>query len=216
MDGLLCCLLNPQRLSVSHPLLPPRFAGAFMTANLLAHAGHLFACGIARSGAYDRSPPCLLNLQPLGAACSSAQRWRVAWPALLPLLLCAAPRFARQHAFPVSRRAMLLRRAHAAAQGACCCAGRSSSSRLVWTGHVRNGCPQCLLLAAGAYNRTLTPFGFQAEERTYWQVRWSCRFSQLAPPSCVSSAAGCWISALNSATLPCLTWPVLGLRASIR
>lgn len=28
----------------------PCLAGAFMTANLLAHAGHLFACGIARSG----------------------------------------------------------------------------------------------------------------------------------------------------------------------
>ena len=28
--------------------------GAFMAANLLAHAGHLFACGIARSGAYNR------------------------------------------------------------------------------------------------------------------------------------------------------------------
>ncbi|HEX2781797.1 MAG TPA: prolyl oligopeptidase family serine peptidase, partial [Gemmatimonadaceae bacterium] len=24
---------------------------------------------------------------------------------------------------------------------------------------------------SGAYNRTLTPFGFQAEERTYWQAR---------------------------------------------
>ncbi len=33
--------------------------GAFMAANLLAHAGHLFACGIARSGAYNR---CLLSL----------------------------------------------------------------------------------------------------------------------------------------------------------
>jgi len=29
--------------------------GAFMTANLLAHAPHLFACGIARSGAYNRT-----------------------------------------------------------------------------------------------------------------------------------------------------------------
>ena len=28
--------------------------GAFMAANLLAHAGHLFAAGIARSGAYNR------------------------------------------------------------------------------------------------------------------------------------------------------------------
>lgn len=29
--------------------------GAFMTANLLAHAPHLFCCGIARSGAYNRT-----------------------------------------------------------------------------------------------------------------------------------------------------------------
>lgn len=29
--------------------------GASMAANLLAHAGHLFACGIAQSGAYNRS-----------------------------------------------------------------------------------------------------------------------------------------------------------------
>ena len=28
--------------------------GAFMAANLLAHAPELFACGIARSGAYNR------------------------------------------------------------------------------------------------------------------------------------------------------------------
>ena len=28
--------------------------GAFMAANLLAHAGDLFACGIARSGGYNR------------------------------------------------------------------------------------------------------------------------------------------------------------------
>ncbi|XP_059659387.1 probable glutamyl endopeptidase, chloroplastic isoform X2 [Cornus florida] len=29
--------------------------GAFMTANLLAHAPHLFSCGVARSGAYNRT-----------------------------------------------------------------------------------------------------------------------------------------------------------------
>ena len=29
--------------------------GAFMTANLLAHCPDLFACGIARSGAYNRT-----------------------------------------------------------------------------------------------------------------------------------------------------------------
>lgn len=42
--------------------------GAFMAANLLAHAPELFACGIARSGAYNRYL-CLLcaslNLQAL-------------------------------------------------------------------------------------------------------------------------------------------------------
>ena len=42
--------------------------GAFMAANLLAHAPELFACGIARSGAYNRYS-CLLcaslNLQAL-------------------------------------------------------------------------------------------------------------------------------------------------------
>lgn len=40
--------------------------------------------------------------------------------------------------------------------------------------------PAALLLLStlpcrsGAYNRTLTPFGFQAEERTYWEVRLAC------------------------------------------
>jgi dipeptidyl aminopeptidase/acylaminoacyl peptidase len=29
--------------------------GAFMTANLLIHAPHLFCCGISRSGAYNRT-----------------------------------------------------------------------------------------------------------------------------------------------------------------
>ena len=29
--------------------------GAFTTANLLAHCPHLFACGVARSGAYNRT-----------------------------------------------------------------------------------------------------------------------------------------------------------------
>lgn len=33
--------------------------GAFMAANLLAHAPELFACGIARTGAYNR---CVLEL----------------------------------------------------------------------------------------------------------------------------------------------------------
>uniref|UniRef100_J3MPC5 Probable glutamyl endopeptidase, chloroplastic n=1 Tax=Oryza brachyantha TaxID=4533 RepID=J3MPC5_ORYBR len=41
---------HPDRIAVgSHSY------GAFMTANLLAHAAHLFCCGIARSGAYNRT-----------------------------------------------------------------------------------------------------------------------------------------------------------------
>ena len=28
----------------------------------------------------------------------------------------------------------------------------------------------CGIARSGAYNRTLTPFGFQAEERTFWQA----------------------------------------------
>ena len=28
----------------------------------------------------------------------------------------------------------------------------------------------CGIAKSGAYNRTLTPFGFQAEERTLWQA----------------------------------------------
>lgn len=36
--------------------------GAFMAANLLAHAPDLFACGIARSGAYNRSHCTLLTV----------------------------------------------------------------------------------------------------------------------------------------------------------
>jgi dipeptidyl aminopeptidase/acylaminoacyl peptidase len=28
----------------------------------------------------------------------------------------------------------------------------------------------CGIARSGAYNRTLTPFGFQAEERTLWQT----------------------------------------------
>lgn len=28
----------------------------------------------------------------------------------------------------------------------------------------------CGIARSGAFNRTLTPFGFQAEERSYWEV----------------------------------------------
>ncbi|XP_062026552.1 probable glutamyl endopeptidase, chloroplastic isoform X2 [Rosa rugosa] len=46
------------RRGVAHPkkiAVGGHSYGAFMTANLLAHAPHLFACGIARSGAYNRT-----------------------------------------------------------------------------------------------------------------------------------------------------------------
>lgn len=111
--GLLYCLLNPRHPRVSHPLLPLHFAGAFMTANLLAHAGHLFACGIARSGT------CWLCCWPALAASahclrSAAGVCRLACPAAYaPFavphrgLLCSPARCL------VSRRAMLLPRAAA-------------------------------------------------------------------------------------------------------
>lgn len=41
-----------------------------MTANLLAHAGHLFACGIARSGAYNRT------LTPFGFQSEERTLWQ--------------------------------------------------------------------------------------------------------------------------------------------
>uniref|UniRef100_A0A453ALN1 Peptidase S9 prolyl oligopeptidase catalytic domain-containing protein n=1 Tax=Aegilops tauschii subsp. strangulata TaxID=200361 RepID=A0A453ALN1_AEGTS len=47
------------RRGVAHPdkiAVGGHSYGAFMTANLLAHAPHLFCCGIARSGAYNRTP----------------------------------------------------------------------------------------------------------------------------------------------------------------
>ncbi|KAH9617224.1 hypothetical protein KSS87_016663 [Heliosperma pusillum] len=43
--------------------------GAFMTANLLAHAPHLFSCGIARSGAYNRT------LTPFGFQAEDRTLW---------------------------------------------------------------------------------------------------------------------------------------------
>ncbi|XP_031404753.1 probable glutamyl endopeptidase, chloroplastic [Punica granatum] len=46
------------RRGVGHPnkiAIGGHSYGAFMTANLLAHAPHLFCCGIARSGAYNRT-----------------------------------------------------------------------------------------------------------------------------------------------------------------
>ncbi|KAK4536761.1 hypothetical protein CDCA_CDCA09G2786 [Cyanidium caldarium] len=44
--------------------------GAFMAANLLCHAPHLFACGIARSGAYNRT------LTPFGFQAEERTLWK--------------------------------------------------------------------------------------------------------------------------------------------
>ena len=60
--GNSCVLCNLQVVVDKGVADPARIAvgghsyGAFMAANLLAHAGHLFAAGIARSGAYNRCP----------------------------------------------------------------------------------------------------------------------------------------------------------------
>ncbi len=81
---------DPERMAVGG-----HSYGAFMAANLLAHAGHLFAAGIARSGAYNRRvlSSCLwLALQLAGArghsfagiARSGAYDWRVRCCTQLP------------------------------------------------------------------------------------------------------------------------------------
>lgn len=55
----------------------------------------------------------------------------------------------------------------------------------------------CGIARSGAYNRTLTPFGFQAEERTYWQVggvgcaRSSPAIKQPCSSSFVTVIGGC-------------------------
>ena len=63
-----------QRRGVAHPAriaVGGHSYGAFMTANLLAHAGDLFACGIARSGAYNRT------LTPMGFQAEERTYWQV-------------------------------------------------------------------------------------------------------------------------------------------
>ncbi|KAI8522602.1 hypothetical protein RHMOL_Rhmol13G0008700 [Rhododendron molle] len=55
---VLAGLVHLSRVKVAHPnkiAIGGHSYGAFMTANLLAHAPHLFSCGIARSGAYNRT-----------------------------------------------------------------------------------------------------------------------------------------------------------------
>ncbi|KAI3980744.1 hypothetical protein MKX01_025309 [Papaver californicum] len=59
------------RRGVAHPnkiAIGGHSYGAFMTANLLAHAPHLFCCGVARSGAYNRT------LTPFGFQFMSANK----------------------------------------------------------------------------------------------------------------------------------------------
>ncbi|KAL2624088.1 hypothetical protein R1flu_008333 [Riccia fluitans] len=60
------------RRGVAHPkkiAVGGHSYGAFMTANLLAHAPHLFACGIARAGAYNRT------LTPFGFQAEERTLW---------------------------------------------------------------------------------------------------------------------------------------------
>ncbi|KAL8527219.1 hypothetical protein ACS0TY_005192 [Phlomoides rotata] len=60
------------RRGVAHPdkiAIGGHSYGAFMTANLLAHAPHLFCCGIARSGAYNRT------LTPFGFQSEDRTLW---------------------------------------------------------------------------------------------------------------------------------------------
>ncbi|XP_010679382.2 probable glutamyl endopeptidase, chloroplastic [Beta vulgaris subsp. vulgaris] len=62
------------RRGVAHPnkiAVGGHSYGAFMTANLLAHAPHLFCCGVARSGAYNRT------LTPFGFQNEDRTLWEV-------------------------------------------------------------------------------------------------------------------------------------------
>lgn len=61
------------RRGVGHPdkmAIAGHSYGGFMTANLLAHAPHLFACGIGRSGAYNRT------LTPFGFQAEERTLWQ--------------------------------------------------------------------------------------------------------------------------------------------
>jgi pimeloyl-ACP methyl ester carboxylesterase len=106
--------------------------GAFMAANLLAHAGHLFAAGIARSGAYNRCGQQGHQCQ----YCWGPVTYGVCWQCQHSIIGSVTALTATQKGFV----------------GACApvC--------------VQHKTLRVLLL------RTLTPFGFQAEERTLWQA----------------------------------------------
>ena len=125
--------------------------GAFMAANLLAHAGHLFAAGIARSGAYNR---CI-------------RRNKVIWMAADSQDVFLVLRFIQQHLAQNGGQCVDI----CALQRGCkivvklfwCCCGI-----FVMSQH-----------AASVLPRTLTPFGFQAEERTLWQA--SDTYAMMSP-----------------------------------
>lgn len=136
-----------------------------------------------------------LHLQHLRTACGLLLVC-VAWPALLPMLRLqcrTAVCFARQHA--------------ALSPGVPCCCPAQQQVCVDWARMQR--LPSLPPLAAGAYNRTLTPFGFQAEERTYWQVRWRCRFSSWQFQALFSCQLGAGLAVLQCGYRPCLfsTWP---------
>ena len=68
MPLLLCQVADPKKIAIGG-----HSYGAFMAANLVAHAPHLFACAIAQSGAYNRT------LTPFSFQVSAAQcSWAVA------------------------------------------------------------------------------------------------------------------------------------------
>lgn len=55
-DGVIMFFLNVVQVADRNKIAVGGHSyGAFMTANLLIHASDLFACGIARSGAYNRT-----------------------------------------------------------------------------------------------------------------------------------------------------------------
>jgi fermentation-respiration switch protein FrsA (DUF1100 family) len=116
--------------------------GAFMAANLLAHAGHLFAAGIARSGAYNRCGR--RNNQQDGCR-------------LTCCMSCADASSNRQHRVMCIWTLRSVACSKALIQFGC--------PMVVWV------CCVCVCQhAASVLPRTLTPFGFQAEERTLWQA----------------------------------------------
>jgi dipeptidyl aminopeptidase/acylaminoacyl peptidase len=64
-EGVRLGVVDPRRVAVGG-----RSYGAFMTANLLAHAPHLFAAGVAQAGAYNRT------LTPFGFQAEERTLWQ--------------------------------------------------------------------------------------------------------------------------------------------